>query len=193
MGHVAIPFKWKEFLFHGGFPYNVTSIFKSGLIAGGRERKEGRQTIFFTPLIHSGEPSDDFSKPRKAHYHWQWTSRQDAVYWINLARAQEKDFNLGRQDPRALIVYNSVPADCIYKVISQKRGKNFKSKTLNTSACPENSSQECLAITAATAEAARHNGDFCFREHQESGARRGPRYPNIQPVTMEHLETGAKY
>ena len=40
-----------------------------GLIAGGRESKEGSQTIFFTPLNPSGdnpdeeEPSDDPSKP----------------------------------------------------------------------------------------------------------------------------------
>ena len=52
--------------------YNVQSMLRSGLIAGGRERKEGRQTIFFTPLNPFGdnpdeeEPRDDLSKPRKA-------------------------------------------------------------------------------------------------------------------------------
>ena len=68
MGHVAIPYKWKEFLFHRGCSFNVTSILKSGLIAGGRESKEGRQTIFYTLLNPFGdnrdeeEPSDDLSK-----------------------------------------------------------------------------------------------------------------------------------
>ena len=51
MGHVAVPCKWKEFLIHRGCSYDVTSILKSGLIAGGRESKEGRQTIFFTPCF----------------------------------------------------------------------------------------------------------------------------------------------
>ena len=75
MGHVAIPYTWKEFLFHRGCSYDVTSILKSGLIAGGRESEEGGQTIFFTPLSPFGdnpdqeEPSDDFSKPRKVQYH----------------------------------------------------------------------------------------------------------------------------
>ena len=70
MGHVAIPYKWKEFLFHRGCSYDVTSILKSGLNTGGRESKEGRQTIFFTPLNSFGdnpdeeEPSDDLSKPK---------------------------------------------------------------------------------------------------------------------------------
>ena len=51
----------------------ATSILQSGLIAGGRERREGRQTVFFTPLNPFGDhpneehPSDDFSKPRKVH------------------------------------------------------------------------------------------------------------------------------
>ena len=49
MCHVAISYKWKEFLFHRGCSCDVTSIVKPGLIAGRRESKEGRQTIFFTP------------------------------------------------------------------------------------------------------------------------------------------------
>ena len=72
MGHVATPFEWKEFLFHRGCSFNVTSILKTRLIAGGRESKQGRQAIFFTPLNPFGDnpdeeqPSDDhLSKPRK--------------------------------------------------------------------------------------------------------------------------------
>ena len=46
-------------------------------MAGDREIKEGRHT--------EEEPSDDFSKPRKVQYHSKWKSRQDAIYWINVA------------------------------------------------------------------------------------------------------------
>ena len=59
MGHVAIPFKWKEFLFYRGCSFDVTSILKSGLIAEERESKEGRQTIFFTPLNLFGDNPDE--------------------------------------------------------------------------------------------------------------------------------------
>ena len=45
MGHVPIPFKWKEFLFHRGYSFNLNSILDAGLIAGGKESKEGRQTV----------------------------------------------------------------------------------------------------------------------------------------------------
>ena len=123
MGHVALPYKWKEFLFHRGCSCDVTSILKSGLIAGGRECKEGRQTIFFAPLDPFGdspdeeEPREDFSKP---HYHSKWKSRQDAVNWINLARAQDKGLQSWQTRSHAIIVCRSVSADCIYKVISQK-------------------------------------------------------------------------
>ena len=56
---------------------------------------------------------------------------------------------------------------------------------------PEHSSQECLAITAAAARSSssKTHRRVLFREHQETGARRGPMYPNRQPRTMEHLET----
>ena len=96
MGHVAVPYKWKEFLFHRGCSFHVTSILKTRLIAGGRESKQGRQAIFFTPLNPFGDnpdeeqPSDDLSTPRKVHYHSKWKSRQDAVYWMNLVGAQDK-------------------------------------------------------------------------------------------------------
>ena len=91
MGHVAIPFKWKEFLFHRGCSFAVTSILRSGLTAGGKESKEGRQIVFSTPFNPFGdnpdeeEFSDDSSKRRKAHNHSRWKPRQDAVYRINLA------------------------------------------------------------------------------------------------------------
>ena len=131
MGHVAIPYKWKEFLFHSGCSLDVTSILTSGLIAGGRESKEGRQTIFFTPPNSFGdnpdeeEPGDDVPKPRTVHFHSQWKNTQDAVYWINLARAQDKGLRFWQTRSHAVIVYSSVPADCIYKVICQKRERTL--------------------------------------------------------------------
>ena len=123
MGHVAIPYKWKEFLFHRRYSYDVTSILKSGLSAGGREGKEKRRTIFFTLLNPFGdkpdeeEPSDDLSKPRKGHNHSKWKPRQDAVYWSNLARVQDKGLIFWHTRSHAVIKYSSVPANCIYKVI----------------------------------------------------------------------------
>ena len=137
MGHVAIPYKWKEFLFHRGCSYNVQSILGSGLIAGGRESKQGRQTVFFAPLNPFGSNPDeeklsgDLSNPRKVHYEGKWKTNQDAVYWINLARAQDKGLQFWQTRSHAIIVCSSVPADCIYKVISQ-RGEKALFERLST-------------------------------------------------------------
>ena len=173
MGHAAIPYKWKEFLFHRGCSCNVTSILTSGLIAGGRESKEGRQTVFFTPLNPFGYnpdkagPSDDLSKPRKVHHYSKWKTRQDAVCWINLARAQDKGLQFWQTRSNAVIVHNSVPTDCIFKVISQRGERTLFQRALDASSRTEDSTQECPATTAA----AGHIGEFCFG-HQETGAAR---------------------
>ena len=55
MGHVLIPYDWNEFVFHKGCSFSIRSILENGLIAGGKQSKEGRQTIFFTPLNPFGE------------------------------------------------------------------------------------------------------------------------------------------
>ena len=47
-GHVALPYHWKGLLFHRGCSSNVTWILDTGLPAGGRESKEGRQRILLT-------------------------------------------------------------------------------------------------------------------------------------------------
>ena len=62
------------------------SIAETGLVAGGQERKEGRQTIFFTPFDPFNSDTDeadlitDIMKPRKIHYQMPWRPEQDAVY-----------------------------------------------------------------------------------------------------------------
>ena len=177
---VAIPYNWKEVLCHRGCSYDVQSMLRSGLIAGGRESKEGRQTIFFTPLNPIGEnpdeeePSDDLSKPRKVHFHSKWKTGQDAVFWMNLVWAQDKG---------PTVLANQIPChNCIQLCDSRLHlqgefsqwGKNFIWETLDASSCTEDSTQECLAIAAAATSAARHIGECCFG-HQETGAKRGTR------------------
>ena len=60
--------------FHRGCSYIADSILGTGLVAGRKESKEGRQTIFSTPLNPFGdnpdeeEISNDLSVPRKVDY-----------------------------------------------------------------------------------------------------------------------------
>ena len=71
------------------------------------------------------EPGDDLPKPRKVHCCSKWKTTQDAVCWVNLTRAQDKGLRFCQTRSHAAIVYNCVPADCIYKVICQKRERIF--------------------------------------------------------------------
>ena len=51
-----------------------------------KAKKEDRQSSH----PYEEEPGDDLSKPRKVHNDSKWKNSQDAVHWINLARAQDK-------------------------------------------------------------------------------------------------------
>ena len=46
MGQVTVPFNGKELIFHRGFALNSKSISGAGLVAGEKESKEERQTVF---------------------------------------------------------------------------------------------------------------------------------------------------
>ena len=95
MNYVLIPYRWKRVIYHVGRARDQYTIAEAGLVAGGKERKEGRQTIFFTPLDSFNSDADeaesitDFRKPRKVHCQIHWIPEQDAVYWIHLSTAQK--------------------------------------------------------------------------------------------------------
>ena len=125
MGHVAVPSKWKEFLCYRGCSSCVTSIFKSGLIAVGRESKEGRQTLFFTLLNPFWDSPFGGDLTEKSTLSQQVKNTQNAVYWVNFARTQDKGVRFWQTRSDAVIVYNSVPADCIYKMIFKKENELY--------------------------------------------------------------------
>ena len=65
-------------------PFDVKSILRAGLSAGGKESEEGRQRVFITPPSPwedeaEEDSNNDSSKPRKVHCHSKWKLRQDAL------------------------------------------------------------------------------------------------------------------
>ena len=109
----------------------MKSIFDHGLIAGGQETKEGRRTIFFTPLNPFGKDEEeeavhgDLSVPKKLHYSSNWTHDQDAVYWAKLFRAQDQELRFWQTKSHAIIVHDLVPLDCIFKVIAKNGARTL--------------------------------------------------------------------
>ena len=82
----------------------------------------------------------------------KWTPHQDAVYWIHLTRAQEKGLQFWQTRSHAIVVLDSVPADCIEKVVSMK-GQKLKINDTPRLGQLRIVSQKCPEIKAA---AARH-------------------------------------
>ena len=123
--HVMIPYKWKRFIYHVGRARDQYSIAEIGLVAGGTERKEGRQTSFFTPLDPFNSDADeaesitDTTKPRKVHHQIHWRSEKDAVYWIRWSTAQDAGLEFWQTGSNAIITYQSVPKECVVQVVSE--------------------------------------------------------------------------
>ena len=127
MNYVMISYKWKDFTNHVGRARDQYSIAEAGLVVGGTERKEGRQTIFFTPLdpfnsdANEADFITDIKKPRKVHCQIHWRPEQNAVYWVHLRSAQNAGLEFWQTGSGAIISYQSVPKECVAKVVSENR------------------------------------------------------------------------
>ena len=175
--HVALPYNWKESMFHKGSSFDCTSILKSGLVAGGRTSKDGRLTLFFAPLNPTleNEPgetltSDDFTKPRMEHYRSKWRTCQCAVYWVNLARAQDEGLQFWQRWSNAIAENSSLQPECIYKVLFSKRRTSFVREHRDASTSTKSCTQKFLANAAAATAAARHFWE-CIRSQRETVCR----------------------
>ena len=66
--------------------------------------KEGRQTIFLTPLDPLNSDADeaqlitDIMKPRNIHDQIHWRPEQDAVDWIHVSTAQDAGLEFWQTD-----------------------------------------------------------------------------------------------
>ena len=136
MNYVMIPQKWKRFIYHVGLVRGQYSIAKIGFVAGGKEREEGRQTIFFTPLdpfisdADEAESVTDTTKPRKVKYQIHWIPEQDAVYWIHLFTAQDAGLEFWQTGSNAIITYQSVPRESVVKVFSESGKRELFARQL---------------------------------------------------------------
>ena len=125
MNYVMILYKWKRFLYHVGRARDQYSIAEIGLVAGGKERKKVRQTIFFTPLDPFNSDADeaesitDTTQPIKVQYQVHWRPEQDAVYWILLSTAQDAGLEFWQTGSNAIFTFQSVPKECVVKVVSE--------------------------------------------------------------------------
>ena len=75
----------------------------------------------------------------------KWKMTQDVMYWINSRKAEDKGLTFWQTRSRAFILYDSVPADCIEKLVSTKSDKIFVSKGSYSAAASQNCVERSLA------------------------------------------------
>ena len=132
--NVLIPDNFFECIYHIGYAINLHSITNSGLISGGQNSSKERQTVFFTAV----NPMDkeykdpnklDLTKPRLAWYKQKtWKRHQDTVYWVDFQLAQRKGFKFHQTRCNAIILYDTLPAHCISKVVAMESGEIIHEK-----------------------------------------------------------------
>ena len=136
MNYVMIPYIFKRFIHHVGRARDRYSFAEIGLVAGGKERKEGRQTTFFIPLDPFNSDADeaesitDTTNPRKVQYQIHWRPEQDAVYWTHVSTAQDAGLEFWQTGSNAIITYQSVPKECVVKVVSESGRREFLARQL---------------------------------------------------------------
>ena len=136
MNYEVILYTWKEFIYHVGRARDQYSIAVAVLVAGGKERKDGRQTIFSTPIDLFNDDANeaklitDFNKARKVHDQIHWRLEQGAVYWVHLRSAQNARLECWQTVSNAIITYQSVPEECVVKVVSESGKREMFARQL---------------------------------------------------------------
>ena len=127
--NVLIPNNFFEYIYHIGCAVNLHSIKNSGLIVGAQNCSKDRQTVFFTAVNpmhkkHQDPKELDLAKPRLASYKQKkWKVYQDTVYWVDTQLAQRKGLKFHQTKSNAIILFDTLPAHCISKVVVMEPGE----------------------------------------------------------------------
>ena len=130
--NVLIPDNFFEYIYHIGCAVSLHST-NSGLIPGGQILGRERQTVIFLPVNpmdkdHKDPYKLDLTLPRLGWYKQKtWKRQQDKVYWVDpqLARKGLKFF---QTRSNAIILYDTLSAHCILKVVVMESGEFFTRK-----------------------------------------------------------------
>ena len=103
-----------------------------------------RQTVFFTSVDpmnkeHRDPSNIDFEAPRLAWYEQKkWEKDQDTVYWVDIQLAQRKGLKFFQTRSKAIILYDTLPAFCIPKVVWMETGEVLYEKVYMSPRPPPN-------------------------------------------------------
>ena len=124
--NVLLPKEFTEYTHHVGNVSGMHSTIRSEVIPGGQSLKRGRQSVFFTVVNRMDDDSCleetpcDLTKPRVAPYKKNWKPHQNIEYWCNLKLAQERGLQFYQTRSHVIVLYSTLPAVCIEKVVRMK-------------------------------------------------------------------------
>ena len=127
--NVVIPNNFFEYFHHIGCAISLHSVTNSGLIPGGQNLSKERHTVFFTAVNpmnkeHKDPYEIDLEAPRLAWYKQEkWRRHEDTVYWVDIQPAQRKELKFYQTRLNAIILYDTLPAYCIPRVIMMESGE----------------------------------------------------------------------
>ena len=90
---------------------------------------KGKQTVFLTAVNlvikeHKDPYEIGLEAPRLAwHRQKKWRRHQDTVYWVDIQLAQQKGFKFYQTRSNPIILYDTLQAYCIPKVIMMEFGE----------------------------------------------------------------------
>ena len=124
--NVLFPDNFFEYIYHIGCALH--SITNSGLILGGQILSRERQTVssrLWIPWTRNTKIRTSLTWPTHVLY---GTSRkrgrhQDTVYYVDVQFAQRKGFKFNQTRCNSIILYDTLPAYCIPKVIVMESGE----------------------------------------------------------------------
>ena len=139
--NVVIPSDFFQYIYHVGCANNLHSIINSGLIPGG-QHVSNRQTVFFLLVDPMDKEHKDLEKidlgaPRFARYmHEAWKKHQNTVDWVDIRLAQKKGLKFYQTRSNAIILYDTLPACCIRKVVRMETGEIVYEKVFESPRMP---------------------------------------------------------
>ena len=124
---------WNQFSFHHQFRIDT-----------GRSKFEQQTDSVLSACGTHGQKQKhpdtiDLEAPRLARYmHTAWKKHQNTVYWVDIKLAMKKGLKFYQTRSNATILYNTLPAYCIPKVVRMETGEVIYEKGM----CVTSSSSE---------------------------------------------------
>ena len=80
---------------------------------------------------HKNPETIDLEAPRLARcMHTAWKKHQNTVYWVDIKLVQRKGFKFYPTRSNAIILYGTLPAYCIPKIVVRNLEKSYTKKFL---------------------------------------------------------------